>query len=85
VRDERGAALGNGRRWGAIAFLRLASAIMRGATKLYRRRTIAAAELHAALSAVRLLECAGALLALGRRRGPEQQLSGKEKANDCID
>ena len=40
-------ALGNGRRWGAIAFLRLASAIMRGATKLYQRRTITAAELHA--------------------------------------
>jgi hypothetical protein len=78
-------ALGNGRRWGAIAFLKLASAIMRGATELYQRRTITAAELHAALSAVRFLERAGALLVLGRRRRPEHQLSGKEKANDRID
>jgi hypothetical protein len=78
-------ALGNGRRWGAMAFLKLASAIMRGATKLYQRRTITAAELHAALSAVRFLEGAGALLALGRRRGLEQQMSGKDKANDRID
>lgn len=78
-------ALGNGRRWGAIAFLKLASAIMRGATKLYQRRTITAAELQAALSAVRFLERAGARLALGKRRGLERQLSGKEKANDRID
>ena len=78
-------ALGNGRRWGAIAFLRVASAIMRGAMKLYRRRTISAAELHAALSAARFLERAGALLAMGRQRAPEQQLSGKEEANDRID
>lgn len=73
-------ALGNSRRWGAIAFFRLASAIMRGAMNLYRRRTISAAQLRAALSAARFLERAGALLALGKRQRPEQQLSEKEKS-----
>ena len=41
--------LGRGRRWGAVVLLRLASAILRGATALYLKRTISSAELRAAL------------------------------------
>ena len=78
-------ALGSTRRWGAIALFRLASAIMRGATSLYRRRTISAAELRAALSAARFLERAGALLALGKRHRLKQQLNEKDGRDDRID
>lgn len=59
-------ALGRGRRWGAIVLLRLASAILRGATALYQRRVISGAELRTALSMARCVERAGARVVLGR-------------------
>ena len=79
------AALGSLRRCGAIVLFRIASAIMRIATKLYRRRTISAAQLRAALTAARLLERAGALLVMGRRRRMDRQLFEKEGDNDRTD
>ncbi|MCC8952628.1 hypothetical protein H8B02_03855 [Bradyrhizobium sp. Pear77] len=58
-------ALGRGRRWGAIVLLRLASAILRGASALYQRRVISGADLRTALSMARCVERAGARVVLG--------------------
>ncbi|KWV56799.1 hypothetical protein AS156_03770 [Bradyrhizobium macuxiense] len=49
------APLGRCRRWGAIVLLRLAGAILRNASALHQRRTIASAELRAALAAATFL------------------------------
>src|ERR1700730_11514463 len=57
----------NARRWGAIGIFRLASSILRCAMILHRQRRISRRGLQNALSATRLLEQLGALLALGRR------------------
>ncbi|UGY19246.1 hypothetical protein [Bradyrhizobium septentrionale] len=57
---------GRGRRWGAIVLLRLARAILRGATALYQRRVISDAGLRSALSMVRCVEWAGGRVLLGR-------------------
>ena len=48
--------LGRGRRWGAVVLLRLASAILRGATALYLKRTISSAELRAAQKELTAIE-----------------------------
>lgn len=77
--------LGRGRRWGAVVLLRLASAILRGATALYMKRTISSAELRAALSVARTFERAGALIALGRRPRPEFTSTRKAKDHDGIE
>jgi hypothetical protein len=61
------AAIANARRWGAIGVFRLASSILRCAMILHRQRRISRSALQNALSATRLLERVGALLALGRR------------------
>ncbi|MBR1204845.1 MULTISPECIES: hypothetical protein [unclassified Bradyrhizobium] len=62
--------LGRGRRWGAIVLFRLASAILRGATALYRRRVISGADLRTALSMARCVERAGARVVLGSTSQP---------------
>jgi hypothetical protein len=59
--------MANARRWGAIGVFRLASSILRCAVILHRQRRISRRGLHTVLSATRLLERLGALLALGRR------------------
>ena len=80
-----GAALGRGRRWGAIVLLRLAGVILRGAIALYQRRAISGAELRAALSAARFFERAGAVVALGKKSRLEAATPGKEDKDDHID
>jgi hypothetical protein len=77
-----GARLGPGRRWSAIVLLRLAGAILRGATALYVRRTISAAELRAALSVAKFFERAGALVALGMKSRPKAGITMKDNNND---
>jgi hypothetical protein len=61
------ASIAGARRWGAIGLFRLASSILRYAMILHRQRRISRRGLQNALSATRLLERVGALLALGRR------------------
>src|ERR1700736_1264805 len=61
------APIANARRWGAIGVFRLASSVLRCAMILHRQRRISRRGLQNALSATRLLERVGALLALGRR------------------
>jgi hypothetical protein len=61
------AAVEGARRWGAIGLFRLASSTLRYAMMLHRQRRISRRGLQNALSATRLLERVGALLALGRR------------------
>jgi len=68
------AAVEDARRWGAIGLFRLASSILRCAMILHRQRRISRRGLQNALSATRLLERAGALLALGRRRRKHQEV-----------
>src|ERR1700736_2829800 len=68
------ASIANARRWGAIGVFRLASSILRCAMILHRRRRISRRGLQNILSATRLLERAGALLALGRRRRKHQEV-----------
>jgi hypothetical protein len=80
-----GAALGRGRRWGAILLLRLAGVILRGATALYQRRAISGAELRAVLSAARFFERAGAVVALGTRSKPEPGRVKKDEDGADID
>jgi hypothetical protein len=77
--------LGAGRRWGAVVVLRFASLILRAAMKLYQRRAISLPSLRIALSAIRSLERAGALLALGRRRQPDQSTPNQEEFHDRVD
>ncbi|WP_050426454.1 hypothetical protein [Bradyrhizobium tropiciagri] len=62
--------LGRGQRWGAIVLFRLASAILRGASALHRRRMISGAGLRTALSMVRCAEKAGARIVLGSTSHP---------------
>src|SRR6202165_4076514 len=64
----------NARRWGAIGVFRLASRILRCAMILHRQRRISRRGLQNALSATRLLERVGALLALGRRWRKHQEV-----------
>jgi hypothetical protein len=61
------ASIANARRWGAIGVFRLASSILRCAMILHRQRRISRRGLQTVLSATRLLERVGAMLALGRR------------------
>jgi hypothetical protein len=61
------AAVEGARRWVAIGLFRLASSILRYAMMLHRQRRISHSDLRIALSATRMLERAGASLALGRR------------------
>jgi hypothetical protein len=72
------------RRWGAIGLFRLASSILRYAMMLHRQRRISHSDLRTVLSATRLLEQAGALLALGGRWRKRQEI-GKERHNERID
>src|ERR1700726_601761 len=69
-----GAPIANARRWGAIGVFRLASSILRCAMILHRQRRFSRRGLRNALSATRLLERLGALLALGRRRRKHQEV-----------
>jgi hypothetical protein len=59
--------------------------VLRGSAALYQRRVMPRSVLRAALSATRALEQAGALFALGRRRGTGQPSLNKEEANDRFD
>src|ERR1700682_3741087 len=68
------AAVEGARRWGAIGLFRLASSILRYAMMLHRQRRISRSDLRTALSATRMLERAGALLALGRRWRKRQEV-----------
>src|ERR1700693_78382 len=68
------ARIANARRWGAIGVFRLASSILRCAMILHQQRRISRRGLQNALSATRLLERAGALLALGHRRRKHQEV-----------
>src|SRR6202022_3565487 len=68
------ASIANARRWGAIGVFRLASSILRCAMILHRQRRISRRGLQNVLSATRLLERVGALLALGRRWRKRQEL-----------
>ena len=61
------ASIADARRWGAIGVFRLASSILRCAMIMHRKRRISRRGLQTVLSATRLLERVGALLALGRR------------------
>ncbi|WWP80301.1 hypothetical protein V5279_02780 [Bradyrhizobium sp. 26S5] len=70
---------GRRRRWGAIVLLRLASAILRGATALYQRRVISDAGMRTALSMARCVERAGARVVLG---GTAQPAFGKTRDED---
>jgi hypothetical protein len=76
--------LNRSRRWGAIVLLRLASAILRGATALYQRRVISGAELRTALSMARCIERAGAKLVLGSTSQPAF-IKTKDEDNGGID
>src|ERR1700736_5611636 len=66
--------IADARRWGAIGVFRLASSILRCAMILHRQRRISRRGLQNALSATRLLERLGALLALGRRWRKRQEV-----------
>src|ERR1700724_1577583 len=68
------ASIANARRWGAIGVFRLASSILRCAMILHRQRRISRRGLQNVLSATRLLQRAGALMALGRRRRKRQEV-----------
>src|SRR5260370_19022148 len=68
------ASIANARRWGAIGLFRLASCILRYAMMLHRQRRISRSDLRTVLSATRLLERTGALLALGRRWRKRQEV-----------
>ena len=68
------AAVEGARRWGAIGLFRLASSVLRYAMMLHRQRRISPSDLRTVLSATRLLERAGALLALGHRRRKHQEV-----------
>ncbi len=68
------ASIASARRWGAIGVFRLASSILRCAMILYRQRRISRRGLQTVLSATRLLERLGALLALGRRFRKRQEV-----------
>ena len=68
------AAVEGARRWGAIGLFRLANSILRYAMMLHRQRRISRSDLRTVLSATRVLERAGALLALGRRWRKRQDL-----------
>src|ERR1700730_18145260 len=78
------AAVEGARRWGAIGLFRLASSVLRYAMMLHRQRRISPSDLRTVLSATRLLERAGALLALGGRWRKRQEI-GKERHNERID
>ncbi|MGY4574365.1 hypothetical protein GPL21_08385 [Bradyrhizobium pachyrhizi] len=73
-----------GRRWSAIVLLRLASAILRGAAALHRKRTISNAGLRTALSIARCVERAGARVVLGRASQPAF-INTKDEDNGGID
>jgi hypothetical protein len=68
------ASIANARRWGAIGVFRLASSILRCAMILHRQRRISRRGLQNVLSATRMLERLGALLALGRRWRKRQEV-----------
>jgi hypothetical protein len=74
------ASIANARRWGAIGVFRLASSILRCAMILHRQRRISRRGLQNVLSATRMLERLGALLALGRRWRKRQEI---EKEFHC--
>src|ERR1700726_1372013 len=74
----------NARRWGAIGVFRLASRILRYAMILHRQRRISRRGLQTVLSATRLLERVGALLALGRRWRKHQEVE-KDFHSEHID
>jgi hypothetical protein len=78
------AAVEGARRWGAIGLFRLASSILRYAMMLHRQRRISCSDLRVALSATRMLERAGALLALGRRWRKRQEFE-KDIHSERID
>jgi hypothetical protein len=78
------AAVEDARRWGAIGLFRLASSILRYAMMLHRQRRISRSDLRTVLSATRLLERTGALLALGRRWRRRQELE-KDFHSEHID
>ncbi|MFB9263240.1 hypothetical protein ACFFWD_08660 [Bradyrhizobium erythrophlei] len=80
-----GSAPGTCRRWGAIVLLRLAGAVLRGATALYLRRAIPTASLRAALSAASWLGRAGAVVVLGTRSRPKSGPAMKEDQDDRIE
>ncbi|MCP1993772.1 hypothetical protein [Bradyrhizobium sp. USDA 3315] len=63
--------------------LRLASAILRGAAALHRKRTISNAGLRTALSMARCIERAGARVVLGRASQPA--FNTKDEDNGGID
>lgn len=72
-------ALKPGRRVGALVALKLASALLRGGTSLYRRSAIPRPLLRAVLSASQALERAGALMAFGGRNKWQRSLNQKEE------
>jgi hypothetical protein len=78
------AAVEGARRWVAIGLFRLASSILRYAMMLHRQRRISRSDLRTALSATRMLERAGALLALGRRWRKRQEVE-KDFHSERID
>ena len=78
------AAVEGARRWGAIGLFRLASRILRYAMMLHRQRRISRSDLRTVLSATRVLERAGALLALGRRWRKRQEFE-KDFHSERID
>jgi len=81
----RTANIGHRRRWIALVNLRLASAILRGATALYGRGAIPGRIMRAALSTARFFELAGGWLALGRRPKAGREVTGREKINGDVD
>jgi hypothetical protein len=78
------ASLANARRWGAIGVFRLASGILRHGMILHRQRRISRRGLQTVLSATRMLERLGALLALGRRWRKHQEVE-KDFHSEHID
>ena len=72
-------ALKSGRRVAALIALKLASALLRGGTTLYRRGAIPRPLLRAVLSASKALERAGALVAFGRKNKWRRSLNQKEE------
>src|ERR1700682_2812999 len=68
------ASIANARRWSAIGVFRLASSILRCAMILHRQHRISRSDLRTVLSATRLLQRFGALLALGRRWRKRQEI-----------
>ncbi|WP_316398323.1 hypothetical protein [Bradyrhizobium sp. 33ap4] len=64
--------------------LRLASAVLRGAAALHRKRTISNAGLRTALSLARCVERAGARVMLGRASQPAL-INTKDENSDRID